>query len=126
MTDMLQTAVEWLDAERKAHLSRDVTYHRGANSVTVGATLGATSLEVMDDGGVTVRTNQMDFIVSAADLVLAGVLVTPTVGDRIVLIVGAVTKTFEVLPMPGSGEHYRTSDPAGTTLRIHARLIGEA
>lgn len=126
MGDLLQQGVDWLDGQRVAHLSRTVTYQRGGESVEIAATLGATSLEVSDEAGATVRTRQTDFIVSAAALVLGGVTVTPQVGDRILLPSGGGEKVlvFEVLALPG-GEHFRPADPAGTALRIHAKQIDE-
>ena len=127
MGDMLQQAVDWLDGQRVAHLSKPVTYQRGGESVEVAATLGATSLEVADEGGVTVRTRQTDFIVSADALVLGGVEITPQVGDRILMTAGALGEkvlVFEVLALPG-GEHFRPADPTGTALRIHAKQIDE-
>lgn len=124
MADLLQQAVAWLDGQRVAHLSRQVTYQRGAESVEVAATPGATALEVTDDAGVTVRTRQTDFIVSAAALVLAGETILPQPGDTIRLPTGGKVLVFEVLALPG-GEHYRLADPAGTALRIHAKQIDE-
>ncbi|MFB3894547.1 MAG: hypothetical protein ACE15C_21300 [Phycisphaerae bacterium] len=124
MGDMLQQGVDWLDGQRVAHLSRQVTYQRGGASVQIAATLGAASLEVADEAGATVRTWQTDFIVSAAALVLAGVKVTPYVGDRILVPSGGQTAVFEVLAIAG-GEHFRPADPAGTALRIHAKQIDE-
>jgi len=122
--NLLQQGVDWLDGMRTAHLSRQVTYQRGGESVEIAATLGATSLEVSDEAGATVRTRQTDFIVSAAALVLGGAAVTPQVGDRILVPSGGKVLVFEVLALPG-GEHFRPADPAGTALRIHAKQIDE-
>ena len=124
MGDMLQQGVDWLDGVRTAHLSRTVTYQRGGESVEIAATLGATSLEVSDEAGATVRTRQTDFIVSAGALVLGGAAVTPQVGDRILVPSGGKVLIFEVLALPG-GEHFRPADPAGTALRVHAKQIDE-
>lgn len=124
MADLLQQAVDWLGGQRVAHLSRPVTYQRGGESVEIAATLGATSLEVSDEAGAMVRTRQTDFIVSAGELVLGGVAITPQVGDRILVPSGGKTLVFEVLALPG-GEHFRPADPMGTTLRIHAKQIDE-
>jgi len=124
VADILQQGVDWLDGQRTAHLSRTVTYQRGGESVEIAATLGATSLEVADEAGATVRTRQTDFIVSAAALVLGGATVTPQVGDRILVPSGGKVLVFEVLALPG-GEHFRPADAAGTALRIHAKQIDE-
>jgi len=124
VADMLQQAVDWLDGMRVAHLSRQVTYQRSSESVEIAATLGATTLEVTDEAGVTVRTQQTDFIVSAEALVLDGEKVTPQVGDRILVPGSGKTLVFEVLALAG-GEHFRPCDPMGTALRIHAKQVDE-
>ena len=124
MADLLQQGVDWLDGQRVAHLSRSVTYQRGGESVEIAATLGATSLEVSDEAGATVRTRAADFIVSAGSLVLGGAAVMPLAGDRILVPSGGKTLVFEVLALPG-GEHFRPADPTGTALRIHAKQVDE-
>ena len=124
MGDLLQQGVDWLDGMRTAHLSRTVTYQRGGESVEIAATLGATSLEVSDEAGATVRTRAADFIVSAGSLVLGGAAVMPLAGDRILVPSGGKTLVFEVLALPG-GEHFRPADPTGTALRIHAKQVDE-
>jgi len=124
VADLLQQGVDWLDGQRVAHLSRSVTYQRGGESVEIAATLGATSLEVSDEAGATVRTRAADFIVSAGSLVLGGAAVMPLAGDRILVPSGGKTLVFEVLALPG-GEHFRPADPTGTALRIHAKQVDE-
>ena len=119
MADLLEQAAAWLDSVRVAHLSRQVSYQRGSESVEVAATLGSTSYEVTDDAGATVQAKATDFIVSAETLVLGGVQVAPRVGDRIAMVSGGRTLIFEVLDLGGAG-HYRE---AGPTLRIHAKQV---
>jgi len=136
--DFLQRGTAWLDRQRTKHLSQPVVYQRGGESIGIAATLGATTVEVTDDTGATVRSPQMDFIVSAAALVLGGVVAVPRIGDRIHVtsVLGddgapggdapaAPVKTlvYEVLSLP-DGRHYRPCDPGGRMLRIHAKLVG--
>jgi len=135
MADLLQYGASWLNRQRETHLSQPVMYQRGGESIGIAATLGATTVEVTDDTGATVRSPQMDFIVSAAALVLGGVVVVPRIGDRISVTstlggdgVGAPvapvkTLVYEVLSLP-DGRHYRPCDPGGRMLRIHAKLVG--
>jgi len=122
MADLLEQAVDWLDGQRVAHLSRTVTYSRGDDSVEVAATLGSTRYEVADEAGATVQAKATDFIVSADELVLGGETVTPEVGDRIGLPSGEKVLVFEVLDLAGAG-HYRPADPHGRMLRIHAKEV---
>jgi len=120
MTDLIQTGVAWLDVQRKAYLSRLVTYQRGLDSVSVGATLGTFEEEGFDESGSIIRTRRIDFIMTAADLILDGAVVKPIPGDRIV----DGTDTYEVMAVI-SGEHYRVADSSGLMVRIHTRLIDE-
>ena len=134
--DFLQRGVQWLNGQRTKHLSQPVVYQRGGESIGIAATLGATTVEVTDDTGATVRSPQMDFIVSVTALVLGGVVVTPRIGDRISVTsapggddVGAPatpmkTLVYEVLSLP-DGRHYRPCDPGGRMLRIHAKQVDE-
>ncbi|MCL2701966.1 MAG: hypothetical protein FWE88_09800, partial [Phycisphaerae bacterium] len=121
----------WLNRQRVAHLSQPVVYQRGGESVELAATLGATTVDVTDDTGATVRSPQTDFIVSADSLVLGGVLITPRIGDRVHVAHAAgdnggsvKTLVYEVLSLP-DGRHYRPCDPGGRMLRIHAKQVDE-
>jgi len=130
--DFLQRGIVWLERQRTKHLSRPVVYQRGGESIAITATLGTTTVEVTDDTGATVQSPQMDFIVSAAALVLDGVVVVPRIGDRIHVAsalgdaTAAPVKTlvYEVLTLP-DGKHYRPCDPDGRMLRIHTKLTDE-
>ena len=124
MPDMLESAVGWLGDMRSQHLSRTVTYARGAESVELSATLGDTRYELTDDAGATVQAKATDFIVTADELVLGGAVTKPQIGDRIRLPAGAKVLVFEVLDLAGAG-HYRPADPFGKALRIHAKQIDE-
>lgn len=124
MPDMLESAVGWLGDMRSQHLSRTVTYVRGAESVELSATLGDTRYELTDDAGATVQAKATDFIVAADELMLGGAVAKPQIGDRIRLPAGAKVLVFEVLDLAGAG-HYRPADPFGKALRIHAKQIDE-
>jgi len=111
----------WLDGMRNSHLSRQVTYQRGDDSVELAATLGGTPYEVSDESGVTVGARATDFIVSAEALALAGVVTLPQVGDRIRLPDGEKVLVFEVLDLAGGGHYLPMA--GGRMLRIHAKQV---
>lgn len=119
MTDLLQTGIAWLDAQRKASLSRSVTYKRGGDSLSIAATLGTSEEEVYDQAGTSTKARRVDYFVTASDLILDGYLVKPEPGDRIV----DGTKTYEVMAL-ADGRHYVVL-PGGVTLRIHVKLVDE-
>jgi len=119
---MLEQGASWLAGMLKQHASRTVTYARGAESVELSATLGRTTYEVADEYGTVVEAKATDFIVPAADLVLAGQKAQPEPGDQVRVTVGDEVHVFEVMDLGGAG-HWRPSDPYGHTLRIHTKLV---
>ena len=122
MSDLLETASNWLEEKRTQHASRVVTYARGEQSVEVAATVGKTTFEVDDGYGVLVRHESRDFLVLAADLVLDAEQVLPNRGDRIRETQGSMVYVYEVLA-PGKEPCWRYSDPYRKTLRIHTKQI---
>lgn len=123
MADLLDAGSQWLDQQRTAHMTRTVTYERGASSVEVPATLGRTLFEQVDRMGLVQRTESRDFLVLAADLVLDGSEATPKAGDRIRDAAGSAVQLYEVMA-PGSEPPFRYSDPYRRTLRIHTKHVG--
>lgn len=117
MADLLETAASWLADQRKKHLSRTVTYIRGADTIELAAGIGSTTFEVFDDLGVTESWKSRDFLVAAEDLVIAGGPIEPQRGDRIL----DAGKTYEVLA-PGKGHVFQV-DAYGKTIRIHTKQV---
>jgi len=122
MPDMLEQASNWLEDQRTEHASRTVTYERGAASVALAASIGRTIFDIDNGFGVVERTESRDFLVFAADLLLAGISVLPERGDRVRETQGTTTYVYEVMA-PGKEPHYRYSDPYRKTLRIHTKHI---
>ncbi len=123
MPDLLEQGLNWLDDQRDAHMTRSVTYERGAESVALNATIGRTQFEQVDRDGIVQRLEARDYLLRAAELVLAGQETLPKAGDRIKETdAGGVIFTCEVMPM-GSEPPWRYSDPFRRTLRIHTKLV---
>lgn len=122
MADLLQQASDWLEATRNRFATRPVVYGRGAATVEVLATIGRTVFETDNGYGVVERTESRDFLISAVDLVLAGLETLPQRGDRIRETQGTTTFVYEVMA-PGKEPHWRYSDPGRRTLRIHTKHV---
>ena len=122
MTDLLEQGAAWLDDQRVQHMSRTVTYCRGDDSVDVQATIGQTLFEVDNGTGVLEKTESRDFLISTAELVLAGEEALPLRGDRIRETDAAQVFVYEVMA-PGREPHWRYSDPYRNTLRIHTKHV---
>ena len=119
MPDVIANGAAWLADQRKAHLSKEITYVAGATTATVLATIGRTEFEVVGEGGVMERTESRDFIVATADLSAA-----PARGDQIRETVGATVHLFEVMAPVQSAPPWRWADASRTAYRIHTRLVG--
>ena len=124
MSDLLEKASDWLEAQRTQYASRVVTYARGGLSVAVAATVGKTTFEIDDGYGVLVRYESRDFLVLAADLILGDGPTTPERGDRIRETQGGTVFVYEV-SAPGKEPCWRYSDAFRKTFRIHSKQIAE-
>ncbi len=122
MTDILEKSSNWLESQRNKHRTKQVTYKRGADSVEVNATIGRTAFEVSAGYGVLEKFESRDFLVNAADLVLASAPTLPERGDQVQEVQDGNTYVYEVMA-PGKEPHYRFSDPYRQTLRIHTKLV---
>jgi len=122
VADLLTRGSELIDRTRRAHLSRTVVYRRGADSVEIEATVGSTAFDRTDEYGVIHRIESRDYLVSAADLVLAGQAVTPKAGDRITETGDTRVHEYEVMS-PGDEPAWLYSDPQRRTLRIHTKFV---
>ena len=124
MPDLLRTGTDWLAEMLKEHASRPVAYRRGADEVTVQATIGRTLLKLDDGyGGVRMEWTDRDFLIHAADLVLDGEPSLPERGDLIRETQGTRTFVYEVMA-PGKEPPWRWSDVFRKVLRIHTKQIG--
>lgn len=125
MTDVLESANQWLLEELRAHASRPVVYRRGADEVTVQAIIGRTLLKLDDGyGSVRMEWTDRDFLIAAEDLILGGQRVLPKRGDQILETQEDKTLVYEVLA-PGNEPEWRWSDPYRQLLRIHTKQIRE-
>jgi hypothetical protein len=116
MADLLEQGARWLEAQRTKHCTRDVTYVRGADSVVVQATIGRTEFQADDGQTVRIDFTERDYLMRAADLVLAGDAVAPQPGDQVRETQDGQTLVFEVID-------WRYSDPYRQTLRLHTKQV---
>ncbi|MCC6910069.1 MAG: hypothetical protein IT430_19210 [Phycisphaerales bacterium] len=123
MSDLLAQGLTWLEDQRHQHLTRTVKYLRASNEVELAATIGRTVFEQDDHAGGLTRIESRDFLIRAADLVLAAETTLPQPGDRIIETDAIATYTYEVMA-PGSEPPWRYSDVNRLTLRIHTKHVG--
>ncbi|RLC78695.1 MAG: hypothetical protein DRI61_09445 [Chloroflexi bacterium] len=117
MADMMNDGSEWFAEQIKANCSEPVVYHRGAESVSLSATIGNTEFEVADEYNTIQTFRSRDFIITKSDLIIGGSATYPVAGDTVVE--GA--ETFEVVS-PGGSQCYREDD-YGQLYRIHTKKL---
>ena len=133
MTNLLEIGSAWLGEKMQAHAASTVSYYRGAQSVSVSATVGRPAFEVDGGDGGKLSYEVRDYLIPAADLILGGTVTEPKVGDQVRHTIGETTFVYEVLePMTlssgGVGQlepHFRYSDEFRKLLRIHTKLVSE-
>lgn len=118
--NMLQEGLNWLDSQRKTHLSVPVIYRRGSDSAEVPATIGKTVFKVTDDYGRFQHIESRDYLISTDDLMLNETHILPESGDEII----EAGFVYEVMA-PNNEPEWRYTDGSRNTLRIHTKLIGE-
>lgn len=84
--------------ERKKEADgREVTYNRGAVSITLTAWLGNTLFaRNTDEPGASVVWGERDYLFAVADLIIGGAVVAPLKDDRITEVIDGQPVTFEV------------------------------
>lgn len=119
---MLETAENWLRTQRRASLSKTVTYRRGGvSNASVPATQAETRGEA-DNGEVILESRTVDWLIDRADLTLSGSATEPLPGDRIEVTYDHGTETFEVAAV-GTEPAWRWHGRDGGTFRIHTVTV---
>ena len=118
MGDLLRQGSQWLEQQRTAHCSSQVTYRRDAAEYPVNATYGKTDVEVADESGLTITAGVWDFLILADGFLPEGL--EPEPGD----VIAADGRRYEVMNLAGQ-DCWRWSDPYRQTYRIHTKDTGE-
>jgi hypothetical protein len=124
MTDEIELANKEIIATLRQHASQLVTYQRGAHSVTVPARVTHSVMKFTDPitGHLRVEWTDRDFIIEAADLVIAATPTRPRRGDVIRESRDGKVYVYEVLA-PGNEPEWRWDDAYQQTYRIHCKLV---
>lgn len=124
MANLLKQGQALIAATLKSHGSETVTYRRGANSVSIAASVGRPDMTLGPEfGGGHLRMNTKEFVITAADLVINGVAVSPATGDMIDVAEGEATNRYRVGPDGGLPE-FENADAFGIMLRIRGTFQG--
>lgn len=118
MSNLLKTGLSYLASTLKSNASETVTYVRGASRATIQATFGKTPYKFESESGFQVGGEIIDFIFSAADLVIGGIVVTPDVGDKII-----TDRATYKAQMVGNEGCWKYSDPFAKMIRFHTQEV---
>lgn len=122
MADRLATGLAHLTRRLQERAGRQVTYRRGADSVTLTATVGSSLLRLTEPGGGSrIERTERDYLIAPDLLVLGGRVVEPRRGDRVED--AADGRVYEVLAPEGEAP-WRYADGRGTLLRVHCKDVG--
>ncbi len=132
MNDLMARGMVWMRAQQRRCATVPAMYERADRGggeprlIAVRAVLGRPGA-VGDKSVEPVRidANDLDFLISAADLSLDGEPIEPRPDDRLLVTLNGRACVYEVLP-GGEGPPWRWSDPQRTVRRVHARLVDEA
>jgi len=116
MSDLLQSAIEYLDDVRKDYMSQSIVYDRGGSTLTIVGTPSTQEFQIDNLDGTITTMASTEWIVTVSDL--AGVA-PPKRGDKITW----GTRVFEVMG-PGGGPVYEDADPYQQCYKIHTKYVG--
>lgn len=123
MPNLLNRGAAYLAKHLKAHASDEVRYTRDAQSIAIQATSGAKLLQLNDgEGGVRMEWTDKDFIITAADLVIAGERIEPRRGDVISIPSDEGRRYYEVASFGGEPP-WRYCDSHRILIRIHTKHV---
>ena len=124
MGNLLKTGSDWLQGQRKSHMTETATYRRASASVSLAASVGLYERGLDETISAAEESSLRDILITAADLILSGSQTEPLPGDEIDITFNGAVCTFEVMS-PGDGPCFRYSDQYRVALRAHARLVAE-
>lgn len=119
MSDMLLTASAFIATQRRAHMSRTVTYRRVAAQESVSATVGKTVFRTDGGNGVFVHAETRDYLIDVADL---AAFESPRRGDVIVETINNITEAYQVTAPDGEDVFKLENDR--TVYRVHTQYNG--
>lgn len=122
MSNLLASGAAFLASQRKSAVANSVAYARGANSVTVLAGASEKPYEAEDGEGGIIQILSRDYLIAAAELLLAGAVVTPVPGDRITETIAGTACVYEVMAI-GPAPCWTWHDSAKITRRIHSKEV---
>lgn len=121
-TDILNWSSNWHAQKRKAQASRTVTYRRGADTITISASIGKTEHQSKDRFNFIEIWQSRDYLILADDLKISGARITPTKGD-VIEDTDDAGDPIKYKVVPDGEDVFRYSDKYGQRLRIFTKRM---
>ena len=122
MATLLESGVSWLGQQLRAAAGLTVRYVRGNSEVELIAVPGRADQPTEGSGLEAIGTQERDWLIDPADLVIDGDSITPLRGDRIVVGDGENAQTYEVVHR-GNSECFRYTDQSQQMVRVYTQEI---
>lgn len=116
-------AKSFLGRAMKDTFPAEITYTRGAETITITASVGRTVFASQQDGKARVEFGEIDLVIDSADLVLGGVKSEPARGDRVGITLDGTAMTLELMIPQTREPAWRYSDPERKRIRLHLKRV---
>ncbi len=126
MANIIQHGMRWLGGKMKDHATQFVTVipaNDTAAAMTVLATI-APSQKLLSDGTVATSAEDVDFAITARDLMVDGETYVPQMGDTIEAVINSYRRRFSV-QTDGLRDADNWTDSSRTRRLIHTTDKGE-
>lgn len=123
--DLLQWGLAAMTDVLDRTATQPILYVADTDEIPARATFAPKLLKIDDgQGGTRVEWTDMDFLIPARYLVVAGEPIEPSRGHLVYLRAGDVVQKFEVLPY-GDEPPWRWSDPHRSMVRVHTKRLAD-
>lgn len=123
MPNLMQRGATWLAGKLQTAAGRTVVYRRGnLSGDPITAACSMKQYSIVDAEGFTTTVESVDWLVTTAELVVQGAVITPRPGDRIHEILGGVLVEYEAMKL-GSEPCSEWLDTSGVMTVIHTKRI---
>lgn len=123
MADLLDRGLSWLSGKRHANMTREISYRRGSDRITISATAARSRFDQQDNAGAVIESETADWIIRSADLVFGGRQVEPDRGDEIRCEDEAGTvQVYQILP-DGTLPPFSYTDRSRRSMRVRTKFL---
>lgn len=121
--DLLSSASNLVKRTLANAFARTVTIRRGQLTASVSATKGQTTVDAFDAEGLPIRLQAQDWLIAREDYDFGFGPTEPERGDQVEEMIGGRREIYDALPLEGTNELWRWSDPDHSLIRLHTNRV---